>query len=69
MPEFPDLQTSRNLLRKITERGAEDRLRIHSDQTRMVWFGEAPLTDLSEAKCCQSRSGLSILARPSGNPP
>jgi ribosomal-protein-alanine N-acetyltransferase len=50
MREFPDLQTSRLLLREITEQDAEDLFRICSDQRHMAWFGTDPLTDLSEAK-------------------
>ena len=50
MPDFPLLQTPRLLLREITDADAEDLFRIHSDARHMAWFGNDPLTDLSEAK-------------------
>jgi [ribosomal protein S5]-alanine N-acetyltransferase len=50
MQEFPHLQTSRLLLREITEEDADDLLRIHGDHQHMAWFGTDPLTSLTEAK-------------------
>jgi [ribosomal protein S5]-alanine N-acetyltransferase len=50
MQDFPQLETSRLLLREIVDADAADLLAIHGDAEHMKWFGSDPLTDLEGAR-------------------
>ncbi|WP_199724837.1 GNAT family N-acetyltransferase [Noviherbaspirillum saxi] len=47
---FPELQTSRLRLRRITALDAPALFDIHSDREWMRWYGVDPLTDAAEAR-------------------
>lgn len=49
MPAFPTLETSRLLLREITEADAPRLFQIHSNAEHMKWFGYDPVADLEGA--------------------
>lgn len=50
MPDFPRLETSRLILREITEADAPDLLRIHGNAEHMPFFGADPLSTLAQAQ-------------------
>jgi ribosomal-protein-alanine N-acetyltransferase len=49
MNEFPQLETSRLLLREIVGADAEVLFSVFGDAEHMKWFGSDPLTDIEAA--------------------